>query len=593
MMYKLTLLCYRIYMKFEVSHTDRSVIIALGTKEKEEKIPQSQLQMPDDDFFANAPREDLISFAKQAAFRALESIAAEEVMATKLALIISLLNGRADVRCAQSSEKDLDLFSEDLQIIEDENRLLLPLPQEVIDTQIKKPHYSRKELSGYHNVAEKIYTLDEEEIRILQESGFKVRDLGEDVSEFYQIINAVICVKVKRKKYAIREIATGEDSIITVKADPRFLPKTKVGDIFLGDACYKKYALHIPFNRYSQSLKLDGCNLSRQDFDRYHLQIYERLHNMEFLFEKKAKTSEVLYIDEVPTVTQKSKKKKNYIWIFNNNEFAWYRYFEGRGGEDPLSNFRTYKGYCMTDAYSSYPAYLHEATLCICLAHCRRRYIDYRKVTGSEADVKIPLDYFGQIYHEDGKLRDMYRSGEISEEEFFTRRNAICLPILEELKTWCTNCADTGYKRSIPLKRAVTYTLNNWNRIENIFQTAKIELDNNRSERLVKVIKLGSKNWITNGSEDGAKASSLMYSILETAKMYNLNPRDYLSYVFMKGGECIDWEISTEDLEPLMPWNVTQQDLSIVTDEYKFLAQNMLSTEEYEARMAKINSASI
>lgn len=77
-----------------------------------------------------------------------------------------------------------------------------------------------------------------------------------------------------------------------------------------------------------------------------------------------------------------------------------------------------------------------------------------------------------------------------------------------------------------------------------------------------------------------------MYSLIETAKMYNLNPRDYLSYIYMKGAASSDWEISTQDLEPLMPWNVEPKDLSIVTDEYKFLAQNMLSTEEYEAKMA-------
>ena len=438
---------------------------------------------------------------------------------------------------------------------------------------------------NYLFVVEKIYSFSEEQITSLEEAGFKVRELKDDLSEYYQVINSVICVKVKRKKYTLREVSTGIDSIIAVKLPDRFLPKTKVGDIFLGDAMYKKYALHIPFNRYSQSLKLDGCNLSRQDFDRYHMQTFERLHNMELLFEQKAKASPVLYIDEVPTVTQKSNKKKNYVWIFNNTEFAWYRYFEGRAGADPLGHFTDYKGFCMTDAYQSYSAYLHEATLCRCLSHCRRRYIDYRKITGSEIDVKIPLDYFGQIYHEDGLLRDKMNSDEISEDEFLTKRNAICLPLLAELKSWCENCALTGYKRSIPLKRAVTYTLNNWEFIENIFTTAKVELDNNRSERLVKVVKLGSKNWITNGSEDGARGSSLVYSLIETAKMYNLNPRDYLSYVYMKGAASMDWEISTEDLEPLMPWNITQQDLSIVTDEYKFLAQNMLSTEEYEAKL--------
>jgi hypothetical protein len=73
-----------------------------------------------------------------------------------------------------------------------------------------------------------------------------------------------------------------------------------------------------------------------------------------------------------------------------------------------------------------------------------------------------------------------------------------------------------------------------------------------RSERLVKVVKLGSKNWITHGSEDGAKATFLMHCLIKTAKMYGLNPRDYLSYVFMKGAFSASWEIDRKILEPLM-----------------------------------------
>ncbi|MBK5261017.1 MAG: transposase domain-containing protein [Peptostreptococcaceae bacterium] len=82
----------------------------------------------------------------------------------------------------------------------------------------------------------------------------------------------------------------------------------------------------------------------------------------------------------------------------------------------------------------------------------------------------------------------------------------------------------------------------------------------------------------------------LLYSLIETAKMYGLNPRDYLSYVFMKGAVSASWEIGRDVLEPLMPWNVTQDDLSLVTEEYRFIANNMIPIEEYEAKMAGIQS---
>lgn len=55
-----------------------------------------------------------------------------------------------------------------------------------------------------------------------------------------------------------------------------------------------------------------------------------------------------------------------------------------------------------------------------------------------------------------------------------------------------------------------------------------------------------------------------MYSLIETAKIYGLNPRDYLSYLFMKGAVSASWELGREILEPLMPWNVTKQALLLV-----------------------------
>ncbi len=398
-------------------------------------------------------------------------------------------------------------------------------------------------------------------------------------------------MRVRRISYTLKD-GEGVETVITAKAPDRFLPKTKVGDLFLADVCHKKYAMHIPYNRSAQLLKLDGCNLSRQDLDRYQMQVFERLGKMDGFFEERALQSDILYIDEVPTVTQRSAKKKDYVWIFNNKGFAWYRYFPGRAGGGPLAAFNGWDGFCMTDAYATYPAYLKGATLGICLAHVRRRFIDYRKITGSEAPVKVPLDCLDTIFHSDGELRAQLEEGDIDRTHFLEERERQCRPYLDMLEEWCRQCRAVGYGRNLPLQRAVDYTLDNWQRIEDTFANAEAEISNNRSERLCKVVKLGSKNWITNGSADGARASALMYSLIETAKLYGLNARNYLAYVFMRGAASHSWEIPAEELEPLMPWNVKEGDLGIVTDEYDWLINNMVAADEWEAsHTAKIDGS--
>ncbi len=572
-------------MKFEVSHKDRSVIIALGNQIKREgdRAVPSALVSADDRFYEEASREDLVAFARMAASHALERDRDNEVLRTKLGLIISLLDGSADVRRESSPVGELDLFAEDIRPLESD----APLLEGMSEPEAKKArvHHPKKGLTGATHVAERVYRLDDEKLAALREAGFTVRELGEDVSEYYQTINSMVRMRVRRVSYTVRD-REGVETVITAKAPDRFLPKTKVGDLFLADVCHRKYAVHTPYNRTAQLLKLDGCNISRQDLDRYQMQIFERLGAMDGLFEQKALENRILYIDEVPTATQGSSKKKNYVWVINNKGLAWYRYFEGRAGEGPLGAFGNWDGFCMTDAFSAYPAHLKKATLGICLAHVRRRYIDYRKVTGSEEAVKIPLDCLGAIYHEDGKLRTLLEGGEIDHARFLEERNRLCRPHLGTLKQWCERCRAAGYHKNTALERAVRYTLDNWQRIENTFANAEAEIDNNRSERLCKVVKLGSKNWITNGSFDGARSSALMYSLIETAKLYGLNARNYLAYVFMKGAASHSWEIPAEDLEPLMPWNVKDEDLSIVTDEIDWLTRTMIPVQEWEERLA-------
>lgn len=112
----------------------------------------------------------------------------------------------------------------------------------------------------------------------------------------------------------------------------------------------------------------------------------------------------------------------------------------------------------------------------------------------------------------------------------------------------------------------MNYTLSFWDRIENIYRYS-VRLDNNSSERMARTVKLGAKNWITSGSAEGAEASALMYSIVETAKLHGLDPRKYLAYLFMYGAKIADVEIPAKDLEPILPWNIDRSLLGVVDDE--------------------------
>jgi transposase len=84
------------------------------------------------------------------------------------------------------------------------------------------------------------------------------------------------------------------------------------------------------------------------------------------------------------------------------------------------------------------------------------------------------------------------------------------------------------------LGQAFMYCLNQWEKLEAFLQDGRLEIDNNRSERSIKPFVIGRKIWLFSNTPRGAKASAIIYSIIETAKENELHPYFYLTYLFEK-----------------------------------------------------------
>ncbi len=63
---------------------------------------------------------------------------------------------------------------------------------------------------------------------------------------------------------------------------------------------------------------------------------------------------------------------------------------------------------------------------------------------------------------------------------------------------------------------------------------------------------MGRKNWLFSDTQDGAKASMVIYSLIETAKANNIDPEKYLEYLLESRPSA---DMSDEELEQLAPWS--------------------------------------
>ncbi|MBT0206155.1 IS66 family transposase, partial [Vibrio campbellii] len=102
---------------------------------------------------------------------------------------------------------------------------------------------------------------------------------------------------------------------------------------------------------------------------------------------------------------------------------------------------------------------------------------------------------------------------------------------------------------SSSLGKAIKYTLGQWPKLIRYIDDGHLSIDNNRAERAIKPLVIGRKNWLFSNTPNGADASAMLYSIVETAKANGLILYDYMV-------KCMKELAKAEpDIDALLPWN--------------------------------------
>ena len=109
----------------------------------------------------------------------------------------------------------------------------------------------------------------------------------------------------------------------------------------------------------------------------------------------------------------------------------------------------------------------------------------------------------------------------------------------------------SNYRKKSSTAKAIAYALNNEVALKRFLGNGNIEIDNNAAERALRSVAVGRKNWLFAGSDKGGKTAAIIYTILETAKLNNVNPVKYLHKVF-----DIIQDYKANKLENLLPWNI-------------------------------------
>ena len=128
-------------------------------------------------------------------------------------------------------------------------------------------------------------------------------------------------------------------------------------------------------------------------------------------------------------------------------------------------------------------------------------------------------------------------------------RQVATKPIFDDLETWL-HAQLPKLSGKTPLAQAIRYALGRMPKARPHLSNGHLSLDNNSAERAVKPVAIGRKNWIFAGSEGGGKAMAIAYSLIETAKLNDVDPQAWLTWVLAR---IADQKITR--LDELLPWN--------------------------------------
>ncbi|MBK3664795.1 IS66 family transposase [Bradyrhizobium diazoefficiens] len=400
--------------------------------------------------------------------------------------------------------------------------------------------------------------------------GTRLSKLGEDITETLEVVpKSWKVIQHVREKFSCRDC----EKISQAPAPFHVIARGWAGPSFLAMVLFEKFGQHQPLNRQAERYgwegvpvslstladQVGGCTLALMPlFNRLeaHVLAAERLHGD----------------DTTVPVLAKGKTSTGRIWVYVRDDKpfggqappgAVFYYSRDRAGEHPQAHLASYSGIFQADAYGGYGR-LYEAGRnagpileAACWVHARRPFFVLadlaenarRKAQGGKKPAVISPLALEAVRRIDA-LFEIERgiNGETQERRRAVRQE-LSAPLVADLEGWMRE-QRAKLSRGNDVAKAMDYMLKRWSAFTRFLDDGRICLSNNAAERALRGIALGRKSWLFCGSDRGGDRAALMYSLIVTAKMNDIDPQAWLADVLDRIAEH-----PAHRLDELLPWN--------------------------------------
>jgi transposase len=384
--------------------------------------------------------------------------------------------------------------------------------------------------------------------------------IGEDVSEMLDIVPAIIRVKrIRRPRYGCRSC---ESAVVQAPAPPRPLDGGLPTTALLAHVAVSKFAWHLPLHRQVQMLAAHGIDLDRSTLVHWIERAAWWLKPLHDLLLQTVMSATKVFCDDTPLPVLDRTRRRTRIarlWCYAVDDRPWqgsappavvYLYAQDRRGRHVREHLDGFHGVLQVDGYGGYDELARPGrpggtiTLAYCLAHARREFFDVHKRTKDPVSAEA-LRRIGEIYAIEARIR-----GRTAKERVAVRQ-AETMPLMTTFRAWLMERLDEISTKS-SLAEAIRYAFNHWDGLTVFLSDGRVEVDNNTVERCIRPIPLGRKNALFAGSNSGGERWAVLASLINTAKLHQIDPQTYLADVLDR---VVTGRTKVNALRELLPWN--------------------------------------
>jgi transposase len=411
---------------------------------------------------------------------------------------------------------------------DDENEEAPKIPSSSTKRKGKKRIRIEEKLKGLPVIKETVLIPRE-----VEEAPEQWEEIGEVVSEEVLVVPTTLGRhQIRNKKYRNKQDRTSAP--IMAKAPIRFSSSYVSASLAIY-IVLNKYLDHSTLYRLEKKFDRMGLEMTRQSQSDAVERMSEWLRPLYELMDKRAKSSGYLQIDETFIKYINGNKPgggQGYFWaIHAPGQSIVLKWINNRRHENVETLVAGFAGILQSDGYAAYGNYVEhhpEITLTACWAHTFRKFRDALEHEPSHAKGMMKL--ISKLY----KLEEQWDQDDVSPSKRKLLRQAESIPITRQIKDKLDAYAIDMTIPKNDFRIALNYTVNQWPALLECLKHGHTRLDTNLLESKFRPTKIGAKNWMFIGHPDAGQKSAIIYSLLQTCTIHNINPYDYLTDVLAK-----------------------------------------------------------